>query len=169
MHRSTVAGRVAGYLAAAWAFVFAAASFYWALGGTLGVETIAPAITSLVDDPMFVAIGLWGAGVAKAIGGVLALALILARLPVGVRRALGWLALIGGALVAPYGGASLVQHALMVLGVIGTPAALGSTAARWHLFLWDPWWLIGGLLFVVTGRAALSTPAAFDSKAVTRP
>ncbi len=43
----------AGYAACAWAFVFAALSFYWAAGGTAGVNTNAPAVTKpvLARDP----------------------------------------------------------------------------------------------------------------------
>lgn len=33
----------AGYAASVWAFVFAAISFYWAVGGTAGGSTIGPA------------------------------------------------------------------------------------------------------------------------------
>ncbi len=64
------------YVAATWAFVFASASFYWALGGRIGLETIGPGLAALANDPWFVAIGLWGAGIAKVAGGLLALALI---------------------------------------------------------------------------------------------
>src|SRR3712207_3367143 len=53
-----------------------------------------------------------------------------------------------------YGGALFVQHGLMVAGVIPIPPGLGATAARWHLVLWDPWWLLGGVLLLA---AAWST------------
>ncbi len=59
--------------------------------------------------------------------------------------------MVGGFLIV-YGGASLVQHALMVTGAIDTSAALGEHAARWHLALWDPWWILGGALFWVAAR-----------------
>jgi hypothetical protein len=43
----------------------------------------------------------------------------------------------------------------MVAGVVPTPVGLGSTAALWHLLFWDPWWMLGGVLFVVaTWRSA---------------
>lgn len=141
----------AGYAACAWALAFAAVSFYWAAGGSAGADTIGPALTSLAlaRDPEFVAI-LWITGVLKAFAGLLALALVR---PWG-RLIPRWLLLLAGwgtgvALIL-YGGASFVQHALMVTGVIGIPAGLGVTAARWHLLLWDPWWLLGGILFAVT-------------------
>jgi hypothetical protein len=35
----------------------------------------------------------------------------------------------------------------MEAGVRSIPAALGREPLRWHLVLWDPWWLLGGILF----------------------
>jgi hypothetical protein len=58
-----------------------------------------------------------------------------------------------GILLALYGGASWVQHGLMEVGVLIFPAGLGSTWTWWHFFLWDPWWLLGGILFVVVARS----------------
>jgi len=37
----------------------------------------------------------------------------------------------------------------MVAGVIRILAGLGHTAAVWHVLLWDPWWLMGGILFII--------------------
>jgi hypothetical protein len=68
----------AGYAACAWAFAFAATSFYWAAGGTVGGDTIGPAITSLAHEPTFIAI-LWITGAMKLFSGLIALALVAAR------------------------------------------------------------------------------------------
>jgi hypothetical protein len=59
---------------------------------------------------------------------------------------------------ALYPVANFVQHALMVTGAIGTPDALGSHAVGWHLALWDPFWLVGGLLFLAAARAFQRSP-----------
>jgi hypothetical protein len=125
-------------------------SFYWALGGRAGGETIGPAITKpvLAGDPMMLAI-LWITGALKAVAGVGALALVQ---PWG-RHIPRWALLLGGwgasALFLVYGAANLIQDALFVVGAIPTPAGIGAVAARWHLFLWDPWWLLGGVLFAL--------------------
>ena len=140
------------YVAATWAFVFASASFYWALGGRIGLETIGPGLATLTNDPWFVAIGLWGVGVAKVAGGLLALALIRLRQRRRVHRLIYLITLIGGSLAALYGAASLVQHVLMITGAIAIPAGLGRVATTWHIVLWDPWWVIGGVLFVTAAR-----------------
>lgn len=138
----------AGYAASAWALVFAALSFYWAAGGTVGASTIGPAIATLAlaRDPEFVAV-LWATGVLKVLGGVLALALVQPWGRLLPRRILLIVAWGVGALLLLYACANLVEHGLMAIGVISIPAGLGATALRWHLVLWDPWWLIGGILF----------------------
>lgn len=140
----------AAYAAATWALIFAALSFYWAAGGTAGVQTLGPAIDRLgaSRDPGFIAL-VWATGILKAIGGVVALALVQSWGKVMPRWLLLAAAWGGGVLALLYGAASLLQHALMVAGVIATPAGLGAAAARWHLLLWDPWWLLGGILFLV--------------------
>jgi hypothetical protein len=142
-----------------WAFAFAATSFFWALGGRLGVETLGPGLVELAADPLFVAIGLWGAGVAKAVGGLIALGLASPGGAGRLERPLRILAVTGGALAAIYGSASLVQHVLMLAGAVRIPEALGRTAAAWHVVLWDPVWIVGGLLFVLAGRSVTRAPA----------
>lgn len=150
-----------GYAAAAWAFAFAALSFYWGLGGRAGTSTLGPALVAMADDPWFVALGLWGVGLVKAIGGLVALALVQPWGRAIPRRLLIALAWAGGAVALLYGAALFVQHGLMLAGVLPIPAGLGRTAARWHLALWDPWWMLGGLLFIFTawwaGRARYSS------------
>lgn len=142
----------ASYATCVWAFSFAALSFYWAAGGTALGDTIGPYLSGLglARDPVFVAI-LWGTGVLKALVGLIALAMVYhwgRYIPRWMLLTAAWSAV---AVMAVYEGlASLIQHALMAAGVISTPAALGSTAAHWHLFLWDPWWLLGGVLLMIT-------------------
>jgi len=138
----------AGYAACVWALVFAAITFYWAAGGTAGGDTIGPAITNMARDPAFIA-ALWGIGALKLLGGLLALALVRPWGRVLPRWMLLTAAWGGGILMVLYGGASWVQEGLMVSGVIRIPAGLGPTAARWHVLLWDPWWLLGGILFII--------------------
>ena len=138
----------AGYAACVWALAFSAISFYWAAGGTAGSDTIGPAITSMAHDPAFIAL-LWITGTLKLLGGLLALALVRPWGRALPRRVLLTAAWGGGILMALYGGASWVQEGLMVTGVIRIPAGLGQTAAVWHVLLWDPWWLLGGILFLI--------------------
>ena len=144
---SYAAGQWAAYGAATWAFAFAAISAYWALGGTAGVGTIAADIAQipLAGDPTV----LWMTAGLKVLAGILALALIQ---PWG-RMFPRWLLLIpastAGLLLTLYGVANVIDHGRMVAGFRSTPEALGERAARWHLLLWDPVWLLGGVLFLL--------------------
>lgn len=154
----------AAYLAAAWSFVFAAMSFYWAAGGDIGGKTIAAKIDEvpLANDPVVLAL----TGALKALLGLLALALVQPggrRLP---RRLVRIGVLLAGIGLTLYGVADLIDHGLMVAGVIDTPEILGDRAARWHLFLWDPFWTLGGLLFLLAclNKRHPSTPAPSEER-----
>jgi hypothetical protein len=156
-----------GCATVAWAFVFAGVSFYWASGGTVGVSTIGPAITKpvLAHDPAWIAL-LWVTVVLKVLVGLLALALVQPwgqRVPRRPLLVVAWGACLVMALYE--GAASWIQHGLMAAGVIGVPSGLGMTALRWHLLLWDPWWLVGGLLLGVAawGYARSTARTAADS------
>jgi hypothetical protein len=52
-----------------------------------------------------------------------------------------------------YAVTNFFQHGLMLLDVIETPDSLGRSALHWHFFFWAPWWLLGGVLFVVARSA----------------
>jgi hypothetical protein len=167
-HRVSIAGGVtaqrpsrvwAGRVACAWAAIFALMSLYWAAGGTLGGKTVGAEIYRLgrERDPSFVA-QLWAAFALKALIAMLALALVQAwgrRLP---RRLLLVLAGATGAGITLYAVGGLIQHALMATGTISTSEALGTYALPWHLALWDPFWLVGGLLFLAATRAFQKSP-----------
>ncbi len=135
------------YAACAWSFVFAALSFYWALGGTFLQETQSPQILALTTEPWFVAV-VWLTGLLKVLAGLLALSLIQRwgeAFPVWLRRTGVWGV---GLVLTLYSGANLGARGLMALGVLETPASMRSVAATWHLILWDPWFLLGGALFL---------------------
>ena len=96
-------GRLCGVRAGA--AVLPIPSFYWAAGGTSGLNTVGGAIEELARarDPAGVALGL-GAGVLKVAGGVLALALVRPwgrRVP---RRLLLGVAWAASAVLTLYGG-----------------------------------------------------------------
>jgi hypothetical protein len=148
--RSSRDTRWAAYGAALWAFAFAAVSAYWALGGDLGRETIAADIARipLVNDPVVV----WATAGLKALAGILALALVRPWGRSFPRRVLIAATGAAGLLLTVYGGANLVDHGRMVAGLRDTPAVLGEQAARWHFLLWDPVWLLGGVLFLAAAR-----------------
>ena len=143
----------AGWAASAWAGLFALVSLYWAAGGMVGSDTLGVEIDRLAHerDASFVGV-VWAASALKALAAALALALIQTwgrRLPRRLLLVMGWAT---GAFITLYALANAIQHALMASEVISTPEDLGADAVAWHLALWDPFWLIGGLLFLAAAR-----------------
>jgi hypothetical protein len=148
----------ATYAASVWAFLFAVPSFYWAAGGTGGLDSIvSPDLVRLAHDrvPWFVAV-LWITGAMKAFAGLIALAL--------VRRwgriFPGWMLLIlawgAGTLLAWHGALFVGTGSLMLGGFISGPANPGLWAVvRWYTFLWGPWFVFGGVLFMAAGWSFL--------------
>jgi len=71
--------------------------------------------------------------------------------------------LAGSALLICYGAVEVAGEALAETGAI-RPAAPDWTALRWHLALWDPWFLVWGLLLgprhflLGAGRGWVSLP-----------
>ncbi len=135
------------YAACAWSFVFAALSFYWALGGGFLSTTQSPQTLALAAEPWFITV-VWLTGLRKVLAGLFVLSLAQRwgeRFPVWLRRMGVWSI---GLVLTLYGGANLAARGLMALGVLETPASMRSAAATWHLVLWDPWFLLGGVLFL---------------------
>ena len=142
------------YAASLWAFLFAVMSFYWAAGGMFGVETLGEGMRemALARDPDLITMT-WITGILKLLAGVLALALV----QQWGRRCQRWLLLSSawgaGLLFVLYAVGNAIQHLMMLTGASPIAQLLGTeTAVRWHLFFWDPFWLIGGVLFLAAAR-----------------
>jgi hypothetical protein len=132
------------YAAAAWAFLFAVPSFVWATGVKAGSKTIAADIEEAgIADPLLLVV----TGVLKVLAGLVALALVRPWGRVVPRRLLLVAAWGAAAIFCLYAAVNFVDHGLMESGARSIPDALGADALRWHLLLWDPWWLLGGILF----------------------
>lgn len=150
--------------AAAWALLFALQSLAAAIlvtsGSAFAADTFAADFARLARERNvgFIAV-LWAAVVAKTLLGMLALAPTRSwarRVP---RRPLTIATSATGALVLLYGVANLIQTVLMKTGVAAVPDSLGAKALSWHLWLWDPYWILGGVLFLIAAHAG-SRPRA---------
>lgn len=140
----------AAYAATTWAILFAGQSLYGAAGGTFGLATFGREIERQARerDPGFITVVVITGGL-KLVAAALALALAGRwgrALPPRALRGIAW-ATSGFLLL--YGAANLAQHALMQAGVLDVPSGLGRTGLRGHLLLWDPWWILGGILFAM--------------------
>ena len=146
------------YAAATWSALFATFSFYYAAGGTAGVDLQPLAIQDHVGTHELTVV-LWVTGAMKVMAGGLAVALARPNR----RRLWGRAVLVAGwgigALCVLYGGAQLVQAVLWEVGVFAVPANIGARAAHWK-FLFDSVWLLGGALFVLAAGNAQRMPAS---------
>lgn len=140
----------AAYAACALALLSAVPSFYWAFGGTAGIGTVGGAIEELAlsHDPRAIALGA-GAGLAKLAGGLLALSLARPWGRAVPRRLRLAAACAASAVLTLYGGLLVAVGALVLTGVIDPSGPVDRAALRWHVLLWDPWFLVWGLLLGV--------------------
>lgn len=139
--------RWAGYAAFVLGIVSTAISLYWALGGTLGLDTIGGEIEEAgrSRNPLLIAI-VAGVAVIEAIAALFALALVRPwgrMFPRTLMIVLGWL---GTAALVLYGGVLSSVEALVEIGVIRPAGDVDWKAFHWHLYLWDPYFLIWGIL-----------------------
>ena len=122
--------RVAARLTAVWAVAFAALSVFWAAGGTWGADTLGRRWPTDERTAGWVAF-LWFTVVLKLAIGALAWAVGYEVFAGRWGQVLRVLAYVGAVIMVGYEGvASLVEHALIVAGVLDVPAGLGDTAAR---------------------------------------
>jgi Protein of unknown function (DUF3995) len=138
------------YAAAIVAFAYALMSLYWALGGHALVSTIGGYVEQFARRggvlPVLVALA---ATLAKVAGGLLALALVR---PWGRAVPRRWL-LTGSAgasvLLVGYGGVNVLLGALVLSGVIHPAGSVDRMALRWHVAVWDLWFLVWGILLAL--------------------
>jgi hypothetical protein len=140
----------AAYAACALGLLYAVPSFYWALGGTAGLDTVGGAIEELgrSRDPAGVALGI-GAGVLKVAGALLALALVRPWGRPIPRRLLLGAAWAASTVLTVYGGLLVAVGALVLTGLVSPSGPVDRTALRWHVLLWDLWFLVWGLVLGV--------------------
>jgi Protein of unknown function (DUF3995) len=136
--------RVWALSAAAWCVAFGALSLYWAAGGTLGVDQLAVSLQERADERETGFVALVAAtGIAKVVGAIVPLWLLLGPPSRSIRRLLLFLCWAGGALLALYGLTDVVTGSIR--------AARGTMEnAIWYAALWGPTWSLGGLLFLMT-------------------
>jgi hypothetical protein len=141
---------IAAYGAAVLAFAYAAVSLYWAAGGTALLATVGGAIEEVGRRGGLPAIALGSAAaVLKAAGGMLALALIRPWGRAIPRRWLRTVAGLASAVLICYGALYVTAGALALSGAVHLAGPVDRAALRWHVALWDMWFLVWGLLLAI--------------------
>ena len=144
------AGTVTAYAAAMAGFGYALMSLYWALGGHALVSTVGGYAEQFARRggalPVLIALA---AALAKAAGGLLPLALVRPWGRVVPRRWLLAGSAAASALLVVYGGLNVLFGSLVLSGVIHPAGSVDRTALRWHVGVWDLWFLVWGILLAV--------------------
>ncbi len=143
------------WVAAGVGVLYALVSAYWGVGGTRLLNTIGG---SLERDAraggIAVTATLWAVVVLKLIASALPIRAIAsdgARPPVRILRRLAWLEAI---VLTVYGLVWTTVGLLVQADVISPGAHADQRALAWHAFLWDPWFLVWGV--VVAAALGLS-------------
>ncbi|MDN3460502.1 DUF3995 domain-containing protein [Rhodococcus sp. APC 3903] len=137
-----------GRLATGWALMFAAAHFYWALGGQVGLDVSAGPELAANRPSWFVAGGLCGVGLLLLAGAGVAMLLDGASsvLPRSVRGAR--LLVSAGTLAAAI---TLLRgvglELLMITGVVQAGEGITEAQISWTWMVWNPWFVLGGTFF----------------------
>ena len=129
--------------AAALMLLSAAISAYWAAGGTGLLDTVGGTIERWGREG--------GTGVRLAMIVVVTLKLLGAWLPVRAvhpdcSRTIRRLAWLEAAILIIYGGVLTATELAAQVGLIAPGPHPDWKALHWHTYLWDPWFLIVGLL-----------------------
>jgi len=145
--------RAAAYLAAGLAFASAATTGYWLFGGTALLETLGGSVERLARDRSTAAFALAAAVlVVKSVAGALALLLLSPALR-------GWrmivaLDILAAVVLCLWGGANVLAGAAVLSGAIER-ADIDRHALRWHVFLWDAWFLVWGIALALAAVGAI--------------
>jgi Protein of unknown function (DUF3995) len=145
--------RAAAYVAAGLAFASAATTAYWLFGGTALLDTLGGSVERLARDRSGAALALTAAVlVIKSSAGLLAL-LLLNPAWRGLRMIVA-LDILAAAVLCLWGGANVLVGAAVLSGAIQR-TDVNRHALRWHVFLWDAWFLIWGIALAIAVVGAI--------------
>jgi len=129
--------------------MYAAVSAYWGLGGTGLLDTIGGTLEreGRAGNAGLLAV-LWVTVVLKLVAAILGLVAVLGHRRVRPRhrqvaRRAAWAAAL---ILVFYGGVLTVVGLLVQLDLVHASAKADHKALRWHAYLWDPWFLVWGVL-----------------------
>ncbi|WP_066305102.1 DUF3995 domain-containing protein [Bacillus sp. FJAT-29814] len=144
-----------------WTVIFSGLSFYWAMGGMLGVRSLGGSIyqMSLNPSPSFVMI-VWLTGFIKLLGFLFLLMLLVQWKKPIITIILYLVAKVVGTLLFFYGFLNFVTITLSALNILDFD--LDSYATFWRLLFWEPFWMIGGGFYffsIKSNKSSLNAPS----------
>lgn len=130
--------------------LFAVVSLYWAVGGSALLDTVGGALEAQgrAGNPALIAV-VWVSVALKLVAAVVGVVVVRRWFPGLIGRLAVVVAWTAAVILTAYGGLLTVGGLLVVSGVIHASPDADLRAIRWHAFLWDPWFLIWGVLLSV--------------------
>lgn len=143
---SAVAPASAAFLLGA---LYAGVSAYWASGGTKLLDTVGGVFqrAGQASDAGLIVL-VWVTVALKLLAAMLGLVAVVGRRspPARPRRLARRAAWSAALILILYGGVLTITGWLVQLDVVPAAANADHVALRWHAYLWDPWFLVWGLL-----------------------
>ena len=133
-------------LGVVWTVLFTGMSFYWAMGGMLGVRSLGGAIyeMSLNPEPSFILV-VWLTGFVKLLGAILLLLLLVSWKNTIISKSLYSLIKIAGIFLFLYGLLNFITISMSAFAILDMD--LEAYATFWRLVFWEPFWMIGGICY----------------------
>ncbi|TJY43859.1 DUF3995 domain-containing protein [Cohnella pontilimi] len=134
-----------------WSILFALMSFYWASGGMIGAATLGGEIyrMAIARENDFVLI-VWLTGILKLVGGLLLGTMLGNWEHKFFIKTVYFVAFVSGILLFLYG---LVNFSTVLLSIINLlEMKIDSYAKWWRLLFWEPYWMLGGILYIISSR-----------------
>lgn len=142
-----------GYAVFIWSIAYMLPHLYWAAGGTGGMSLL-KLKTSVIEMEQFKYIN-WVASVILTLAGLLGLAFVYIRKPKMTRMILLGIAWAGCSVAASHGIYGIIYRILEILNVIelenGPFEPQKHSYVLTDLFLFEPWFLIEGILLGIAG------------------
>jgi hypothetical protein len=129
------------------ALAYAAISAYWAFGGTWLLATVGASLTTN-HQSVTLTLVVWAAVLLKVAGALLP---VFACLPPRRSTWHSWLRVCAwaeGVVITLYGFVLTSVELTAEVGMIHSGKTADRRALAWHAYLWDPWFLIWGLLVI---------------------
>jgi hypothetical protein len=132
--------------------LYAAVSAYWACGGTALLDTVGGAFqrAGRTGSVGLIAV-VWVTVLLKLLAAIIGFVAVVGRPPLAAarRRRVRRVAWAAALILTLYGGVLSITGWLVQLGIVSTGANADHRALRWHAYLWDPWFLLWGLLLAI--------------------
>jgi hypothetical protein len=156
---------VVAWTACAVGLLYAAVSVYWGLGGTWLLDAVGGSLAKLGRDHSAAVIAaVWAAATLKLIAAALPVLAVLHRGRSRRGRGLWALSWVAAGVLIVYGSVLTSVGLLVQSGVITASSTADHRALAWHAYLWDPWFLIWGLLIGAALLLSRRAPSPGESQ-----